>query len=167
MRRLLHFNIVAIVFVAAFAFAQDVAPVTPNIDTLSIGDALAPLLQAAGAGKIALAIVCGLIALTAALRHYGSKLPGVIGTALASPIASWVLPFVFSTLGALASTLSSGGAIGLNTLAGAIVLGLAGGGVLQKQLGAAAVAQAEMTGAQAATTIDSKAKAIDTISKAK
>jgi hypothetical protein len=166
----LHRIVFLFCIVSAWAFAQDAVPAPvapPNVDTLSLGDALGPLLQAASAGKVALAVTLGLIALTALLRHYGSKLPGKVGEALASPVASWVLPFVFSTLGALSSTLASGGTIGLNTLAGAIVLGLAGGGVLQKQLGAAAVAKAEMTGVQAATTIDSKAKALEILSKTK
>lgn len=136
----------------SFAQALDggVGPALPtNLDTASLTDFLPLLLSAGGSAKWALLVVLVLMAATVAIRHYGSKLPGAIGTALGSPAASWALPLVFSTCGALGVSLSNGQPLTLNTLLGALLVGLGAGGVLAKQLGAPKVAAAEAAGVAA------------------
>ena len=161
MKRIIRFTLPLLVLIAGllplFALAQATGggggspPIAlpTDLDSAGLADFLPLLLSAGSSAKWALLVVLVLMAATVAIRHYGSKIPGALGTALGSPVAAWVLPLVFSTCGALGVSLSSGQPLTLNTVLGAVLVGLGAGGVLAKQLGAPKVAAAEAAGAQA------------------
>lgn len=171
LKRLALFTLTTFLLLPLAALAQATgggggAPIAlpTDLDTAGLADFLPLLLSAGSSAKWALLVVLVLMALTVAIRHYGSKIPGAIGTALGSPVAAWVLPLVFSACGALGVSLSSGQPLSVNTVLGAILVGLGAGGVLAKQLGQPKIAAAEAAGAQAvAGSSASKADKLDAI----
>lgn len=116
------------------AFAQ---ALPTDVDQAQVQDLLTALLHApSGPVRAAFYVVVGLMLATLVLRHFGSKLPGVIGAALASPIASWVIPLVFSIAGAIGASLARGVPLSPDTILGALIVALGSGGVMARQLGA-------------------------------
>jgi hypothetical protein len=141
--------------VSLVAFPQPVAPVAEA----SLGADLQPLLDLAsskGLGPAAV-VVAVLLVLSRLAMHYGSKLPGKLGLALASPVASWALPVVLGVLGALGTALATGAPLSLGLVLGAVLAGMAAGGTGNK---AAVLAKAVEKGEVAAAAVDSKTAAI-------
>lgn len=155
------------VFMPLLALAQDAGVLLPtDIDAATPSDAFAALQHVPpGALGIAFVSVLVLMAATWLLRKFGSKLPGALGVAFGSPIASWVLPVVFSFCAALGDSLSAGRPITLNTVLGALLVGLGAAGAFAKAMGAAKVAAAEAAGAAAAAAPTSKADKLDSLTK--
>lgn len=155
------------VFVPLLALAQDAGVVLPSdIDSATPSDAFAALQHIPpGALGVAFVSVLVLMAATWLLRKFGSKLPGALGVAFGSPIASWVLPVVFSFAGALGTSLSAGLPITVNTVLGALLVAIGAGGAFSKAMGGAKVAAAEAAGAAAAAAPASKADKLDGLTK--
>lgn len=140
--------------------AVAVSNLPSSVDEPGGGAMLGALLEAAKGGQWALVVVLCLMLLTFAVRHYGSRIPGKAGELLGSPVASWVVPLVFSTCGTLAAGLSSGAGLSLGAVMGAIAVGLGAGGLIQRPLGAARAA-----GEAAAGAVTTKADALKVLGK--
>lgn len=158
----------AIIFIPLVAFAQDVvdapapAPVITQPDVAALTPMVLDFIGHAKQGRIALAVVAGLILLSQLVLRFGRRLPGDVGKALASPLALWLVPQALSILGAMGTMLATGAAFNVDLLIGAVLLGLAGGGIGAK---AAQTATAEAVGADAAAKTDTKAEAVAALEK--
>lgn len=153
----------------ALALAQDIpvdpAPVAPIItgqDVTALTPMVLDLIGHAKEGRVALAVVALLILLSQFVLRFGQRIPGAVGQALGSTWAKWLVPQVLSILGALGAALATGAAFSLDLVIGAVLLGLAGGGIGSK---AAQVASAEDKGKEAAEKVDTKAEVVATLEK--
>ena len=128
-------------FVLADELAAPAPLFTPD-DAATITGGLGTLLKDAHSGRIALAVVGGIILVTQLVLRFGARVPGKVGEALRSPWAKWVFPQVLSVAGAIGASLSLGQPLSIDLVLSAVLLGLAGGGLGPKGGQAAADAAA-------------------------
>jgi hypothetical protein len=158
MKTLKRFLASSVLVLAAFAFAQEVAappaPLFTTDDASVVTSGLSSLLKDAKSGRIALAVVSGIILVTQLVLRFGARVPGKVGEALRSPWAKWILPQVLSVAGAIGTSLGLGQPLSVDLVLSAVLLGLAGGGLGPKS------AQAAEEVAAAADTVKTPADAV-------
>jgi hypothetical protein len=164
-RSLTRFAVLALLALVVFpVFAQTLDGGTdPLLSDLTTVAQTATAASHNGVAGVLAVIVASLVLVTRLATRFGSKLPGKVGEWFATPVATWVIPLVLSTLGALLTALTSGQPLSLGLFVGAIMAGLAGGGfgsvpafIKQEQL-----AKADAAGADAAAKVTDTASAAD------
>jgi MFS family permease len=126
---------------------------------------LAPAAQSAQHfinGNILAGLFTLALALGQALKFFGSKLPGKVGEAFASPIALWVLPMVVAILGSIVTALATGQPFTLALLLTAVASGFGAGGTFSR---ATIIADAVKKGEVAAVKVATPEAAVDALSK--
>lgn len=158
--RLLMFAVLFMFVAPAFAQATD-AGVDPLLSDLSTVAQTATAASHNGVAGVLAVIVASLVLVTRLATRFGSKLPGKVGEWFATPVATWVIPLVLSTLGALLTALTSGQPLSLGLFVGAIMAGLAGGGFGSVPAKLEQLKKADAAGADAAAKVTDTASAAD------
>lgn len=163
-RTLTRFAVLAVLALVAFpVFAQTLDGGTdPLLSDLSTVAQTATAASHNGVAGVLAVIVASLVLVTRLATRFGSKLPGKVGEWFATPIATWVIPLVLSTLGALLTALTSGQPLSLGLFVGAIMAGLAGGGFGSVPAKLEQMKKADAAGASAAATVTDTASAAET-----
>lgn len=166
-RSLTRFAVLAVLALVVFpVFAQ--APdggVDPLLSDLTTVVQTANDAGHKGVAGVAAAIIAGLVLLTRLLVRFGKMLPAKVGAWFASPVATWVLPLVLSTLGALLTALTSGQPVDFGLIASAVFAGLAAGGFGSVPAKMEQLKKAEEAGVAASASVDTKAKAVAAMEK--